>query len=65
VIALAIETDDKHGASMTVADGLVGSDRRRLSALRGGVAEAFAEASMAELVGATKEFDGAVGTVGS
>ena len=65
VIALAVETDDEHGASVSVAGGLVGGQDRRISALGRGVADALAEAAMAELVGAAEEFDGKVGVIGS
>jgi len=65
VIALAVEADDEHGAPVALAGRLVGSDRRRVSAPGRGVAEALAEAAMAELVGAAKEFNGKVGVVGS
>ncbi len=65
VIALAVEADDEHGASMAIAGGLVGGEDRRISALGRGVADALAEAAVAELVGAAKEFDGIVGVVGS
>jgi hypothetical protein len=65
MVALAIEADDEHGASMAVAGGLVGSEHRRVPTLGRGVADAFAEAAMAELVGAAKEFNGKVGVVRS
>jgi len=65
MVALAVEADDEHGASMTIANGLVGSEHRRISTLGRGVADAFAEAAMAELIGAAKEFDGKVGVVRS
>ena len=65
VIALAVEADDEHGASVALAGGLVGSEHGRGSALRRGVADALAEAAVAELVGAAKEFNGKVGVVGS
>jgi hypothetical protein len=65
VIALAVEADDEHGTPMAVATGLVGSKNRCIPALRCGVADALAEAAVAKFVGATKEFDGVVGVVGS
>ena len=65
VIALAVEADDEHGASVAIAGGLVGGEDWRVSALGRGVADALAEAAVAELVGAAKEFDGIVGVVGS
>jgi hypothetical protein len=65
VIALAVETDDKHGTSMAVAERLVGSEHGRFSALGRGVAEAFAEAAVAEFVGAAKELNRVIRTVGS
>ena len=65
VIALAVEADDEHGTSVAIAGGLVGGEDWRVSAFRRGVADALAEAAVAELVGAAKEFDGIVGIVGS
>jgi len=65
VIALTVEADDEHGASVALADGLVWGEDRPVSALRCAVADAFSEGAMAELVGATKEFNGKVGGVGS
>jgi len=65
VIALAVEADDEHGASVALAGGLAGGENGRVSALGRGVADALAEAAVAELVGAAKEFDGIVGVVGS
>jgi hypothetical protein len=50
---------------VALADGLVGGEDRRVSALRRDVADALAEAAVAELVGATKELNGIVGVVGS
>jgi len=64
VIALAIDGDDEHGASMALTDGLAGSEGWRGSAVRGAVADALPEAAMAELVGAAEEFDGVFGAVG-
>src|SRR5271155_4949636 len=65
MVALAIEADDEHGASVAVADWLVGSQDGRVFALGRGVAGALAETAMAELVGAAEELDGTVGAVGS
>ena len=62
---LAVEADDEHGASVAVADWLVGSQDGRVFALGRGVAGALAETAMAELVGAAEELDGTVGAVGS
>ncbi len=45
--------------------GWLGVSAGAVSALGRGVAEALAEAAVAELVGAAKEFDGKVGVVGS
>lgn len=64
MIALTIDADDEHGTTVTVASRLVGSENGRSSALRRGVADALAEAAMAELVGAAEEFDGEIGAVG-
>ena len=65
MVALAVEADDEHGASVTFADGLIGGKYWRVAALRCAVADALAEAAMAELVGATKELNGKVGGIGS
>ena len=65
MIALAVETDDKHRASMAVAERLVGSEHGRFSALGRRVAEAFAEAAVAEFVGAAKKLNRVIGAVGS
>jgi hypothetical protein len=65
VIALAVETDDEHGASVAIASGLVEGEHGCFSALRRGVTDALAEAAVAEFVGAAKEFDGLVGVIGS
>jgi len=65
VVTLAVEADDEHGASVALADGLVGSEDWPVSALRCGVADALSEGAMAELVGAAKELNGKVGGVGS
>ena len=64
VIALAVEADDEHGASVAIAGGLVGGEDGRVPAYGRGVADALAEAAMAEFVGAAKEFDGIVGVIG-
>jgi len=50
---------------MPIADRLVGSERRRIPALRCGIAETFAETAMAECVGAAKEFNRVVSAVRS
>src|ERR1700675_613372 len=65
VIALAVEADDEHGASVAVAGWLVGSQDWRVSTLGRGVADTLAEATVAELVGATKELYRIVSIVGS
>ena len=65
LVALAIKADDEHGASMAVANWLVRSKDGHVFALGCGVAGAFAEAAMAELVSAAEELDGTVGAVGS
>jgi len=64
VVALAVDADDEHGASVALADGLVGSESGRGSAVRGAVADALSEAAMAKLVGAAEEFDGVFRAVG-
>jgi hypothetical protein len=65
VVALAVETDNKHGSSVAIADGLVRCQNRRFSALGSSVADALAKTTAAELVGAAKKFDGIVGIVRS
>jgi hypothetical protein len=65
VVALAIETHNKHGASVAIADGLVWRQNRRFSALGSGVADALAKTTAAELVCTAKKFDGIVGIVRS
>ncbi len=65
VIALAIERDDKHGASVAIALGLVGSEDGRGAALRSDVTSALAETTMAELVSAAEEFDEEISGIGS
>jgi len=65
MIALAIDANDEHGTTVTVAFGLVGRESGWDSALRRRVADALAEAAMAELVGAAEELDGEIGAVGS
>jgi hypothetical protein len=57
VIALAVEADDKHWSPMALADRLVGCEHRCVSALGRDVTDAFAEATVAELVGTAKKFD--------
>jgi hypothetical protein len=64
-IALAIEADDEHGASVHIAPRLVGSEDRGVIALGGDVADAFAEAASAELVGAAEVIDRVIGVEGS
>jgi len=64
MVALAIDADDEHGTTVTVAFGLVGSENGRSSALRRRVPDAFAETAMAKFVGAAEEFDGEIGAVG-
>jgi hypothetical protein len=65
MIALAIEADDEHGSSVAIAVGLVRSENRSVSTFWRHVAHPFAEAPMAEFVGATKKFDGIVGVIRS
>src|SRR5258708_31236306 len=63
VIALAVEADDEHGAPVAVAGGLVGGEGGSVSALGGGVADAFAEAAGGELFKAAKKIYRGVGIV--
>ncbi len=65
VVALAVETDDEHGASVAFTDRLVGGEHGRVSALGSGIADALTEAAVTEFIGTSKEFDGIVGAVGS
>lgn len=65
VIALAIERNDEHGASVEITAGLVGSDFRRLVTLGVDVSNTFAEGAAAEFFGAAEEVNGIVRTIGS
>jgi hypothetical protein len=65
VIALAVQADDEHWSSVTVAQGLTGCEGWRVSAFRSDIAHALAETPVTQLVGAAKEFDRKVGIVGS
>ncbi len=65
VIALAIEADDEHGASVALAHGLVGGEFGRLTMVWCDISDALAEAAMAELVGTAEEIDGIFEVVGS
>jgi hypothetical protein len=63
MVALAVEADDEHGASMAIAGGLIGSEYGSIAPLRCDIADALSETAVAEFVGATEEFDGVVGAV--
>jgi hypothetical protein len=63
-VALTVEADDEHGASVAVAGGLTGREDRRFAAPGGHVANALSEATMAEFVGAAEEINGVFGAVG-
>jgi hypothetical protein len=63
VVSLAIETDDEHGASMTLTNGLTRGEFRWLVMTWGYIANTLAEAAMAELVGATEKINGIIGIV--
>jgi hypothetical protein len=65
VIVLAVKADDEHGASVAIADGLVGGEDGRISALGRGIADALAETAVTKFVSTAKEFDGKVGVVRS
>ena len=65
MIALAVERDDEHGASVAVASRLAGSEFRRLVVAGSNVADALAETAVAELVRTAKIVDRVVGVVGS
>ena len=64
MIALAVDADDEHGTAVAIALRLIAIEIGRSATLRGGVADALAEAAVAKLVGAAEEFDGEVGAVG-
>ena len=65
MIALAVEADDEHRSSVTIADRLIRRQHRSISAFGRGIANALAETTVAELVGTAKELDGIVGVVRS
>jgi hypothetical protein len=65
VIALTVEADNKHWASVPFANGLVGCDNRSVSTLRRRVANALAETPVAKLVGAVEKFNAIVGVIRS
>src|ERR1035441_6841817 len=65
VIALTVERDDEHGASVAAAVGLVGSEDGSGSALRSDIASALAETTMAKFVSAAEKFNEVIGAVGS
>ncbi len=65
VIALAVETDDEHWASVAIACRLVGCQQGSVPAFRCCITDALAEAAMAKLVGAAKKFDGIIRVVRS
>ena len=65
VVALAVEADDEHRASVAVATGLAWRKNRRFVVLGCDVAHALSESAVAESVGAAEEVDGVVGVVGS
>jgi len=64
VVALSVEADDEHGASVAVANGLAGGEDRRFAVFGGDVADALSEAAVAEPVGAAEEIDGIGGAIG-
>ena len=64
-VVLPVEAGDEHGASVFFATRLVGRNGGRHASFGGGVAQAFAEAAAAELIGAAEEFDGVVRAEGS
>jgi hypothetical protein len=57
-IPLPIEAGDKHWTIVVVATWLIGSDQWRFAPFWSHVAQAFAEASLAELARTTKELQG-------
>ncbi len=65
MVALAIEADDEHGASVAIAVWLVRRKAGHVSPLGSRVADALAKTTVTELVSTTKEFDRVVGIVGS
>jgi len=64
-VALTIEADDEHGASVPVTTGLSGREDGWFAAFGCDVADALPEAAVAESVGAAEEVDGVVSVVGS
>jgi hypothetical protein len=56
-VPLPVQTGDKHGPAMLFAPWLVIGDDGWLISDRGHVAQGFAEAALAELVGAAKKLD--------
>ena len=65
MIALAIEADDEHGASMAIATGLVRSKDRFISSFRRDISDTFSKTAVAEFISTAKELDRIVGIVGS
>jgi bacterioferritin-associated ferredoxin len=65
VIALAIEADDEHGASMAIATGLVRREDGFISSFGSDIPDAFSKTAVAEFISTAKELDRVVGIVGS
>jgi len=65
MIALPVEANDEHWASMPIAIRLVRSKSRRIAAFRRNVSHALPETAMAESVRAAKKFDAVVGIIRS
>ena len=64
MVALTVDADDEHGTTVSFADRLAGSEVGWRSALRRAIAEALAEAAMAELIRASEKLDGKICVVG-
>ena len=65
MIALPVEANDEHRASMAIAIRLVRSKSRRIAAFRRNVSDALPETTVAETVRAAKKFDAVVGIIRS
>jgi hypothetical protein len=65
MVALPVQANDEHRASMAIAIRLVRSKSRRIAALRRNVSDALPETTVAESVRAAKKFDAVVGIIRS
>jgi hypothetical protein len=65
MVALTVKTDDEHGASVAVANGLVGGRNRRVTPFWGEVPNTLAKTTMTEFLSAAKKLDRKVRSIGS